>query len=124
MLCRVMAPSGRGKVFGCGRFCGGSAGSCDAEVTLLAPLVPPLGAVCALFCAIEEVAPKTLSPPMIVTSKNILLPKISNRAIVFTFFPRFLFFRRGILSRHPRAHPTISDSPLFVGDVAALRTRC
>ena len=78
MLCRVIAPNGRGKIFGCGAPVNGSAGSCDPApaAVLDAPLFAALGApVCA---------PANATPNKLVT------PKIPSRFIVFTFPYRFL----------------------------------
>jgi hypothetical protein len=75
MLCRAIAPAGRARVFGCGRFCGGSAGSGETLCAFAGGLV----------CAPAVVPSETVSPAKIAARPNSLPVFFQNLFIVVAF---------------------------------------
>jgi hypothetical protein len=75
MVCRAIAPAGRARVFGCGRFCGGSAGSGETLCAFAG----------AVVCAPAVVPSETVSPAKIAARLNSLPLFFQNLFIVRAF---------------------------------------
>jgi hypothetical protein len=75
MLFRASAPAGRARVFGCGRFCGGSAGSGETLCAFAG----------ALVCAPAAVASENVSPAKRAARLNSLPVFFQNLFIVVAF---------------------------------------
>src|SRR5690348_4572162 len=115
MLARAIAPSGRGKIFACGAFDGGSAGSCEAASGLAAGLAgaafgPP---VCAsAFGTHAKVNPaRTIQRINVSPTLPATLSILVIRPLEFLLPPR---------------HSSASSSPpdnIFVLDLVRARVR-